>query len=236
MFTPILWGLVFVVTGATQASAASESPAPNRIRFEALNALNRSRCSSQGLRLLDEWKASRDWIRGLTDLDGGKFFKTPTSQLGTWVEMAVYPDQSTELRRVSPETVIHVAWSSACEPHVETQPVDMGSQSAKSSFTDADLQKLQKEQASALIYVWSPQMPLSLRGYAEAKKVAEKHRLRFLPVLDPSASAEESGQEARRLRMPASALKRVNSIELAERGVTLHYPATVVFHRGKLGA
>ncbi len=230
---------------ATSALAANSAPrkisrktasANADISFEALDALNRAKCGSEALATLGKWHIAREWIRGPSDMDGGKVFKTPTEKMGVWAEVIIYPAGAPELMLVSSKTVLRTSWKEKdCAPQGGLQHVQAPPKNAQGFFSDSDLAELANQGAEALIYLWTPQMPLSVKGFHEAKAVAERLKLRFIPLLAPDSDAKYSIQEAKAAGIPSEALKQPDSVELAERGMLSHYPSTLVFRKGRFG-
>ncbi len=89
-------------------------------------------------------------------------------------------------------------------------------------FTDADLRREMRHNRAGLIYVWSPLMPLSVHGLEEARAVARELGLGFTAVVDGQAAELAPGQDT------------LESQRLLRMGVMNHYPAMVVYRRGKV--
>jgi len=229
-------GLLIALCAATPAGAAKKTPAEldRERRFEVLNAITQGKCGTQAMALLSDWKATPQWIRGASDLDGGKLYKTPTDATGTWVEVSVYPDRSLEFRRISPELSIQTSWlGEQCQPRIKALPVDDTPVFAGERLVDKDLDELRKKSEPSLVYVWSPHMILSMKGFKEASQVAAKYKMTFVPVLDPGADPQQVELGLKKYSIPQSATRRLASVELSERGVHHHYPAVVVVNRGR---
>ena len=103
-------------------------------------------------------------------------------------------------------------------------------------FTDRDLHTLLEADYSAgtggLIYSWSPHMPYSVKGLAEIAELARRRGLQLVPLLDPQADLELA-EAAVPAELPT--LRRLDSRVLIDRGLSLHYPALLVFSQGSLG-
>jgi hypothetical protein len=108
----------------------------------------------------------------------------------------------------------------------------------KADFQDNDLEKLlkisKKTQQKGLIYVWSPHMPLSLRGVHEAQKVTTTKKIALTVLLDPYADLVTASKVASRESFPKSYLRRIESRILLEKNMTLHFPSAIPYRDGTL--
>jgi hypothetical protein len=109
---------------------------------------------------------------------------------------------------------------------------------ARSEFQDKDLDKLlsisKKTHKKGLIYIWSPHMPLSLRGVHEAKKITKSKGIELTVVLDPYASADLAAKVATRESFPKAYLRPLESRVLLEKNMTLHFPSVIPYRDGTL--
>ena len=99
-------------------------------------------------------------------------------------------------------------------------------------FTDDDMEGLRKNNGAALLYAWSPHMPISYSGFAMAQKVAEQNGLTFVPILDPVADTGAAARGVKQHALPPQSLRRIQSVELTYRGMLLHYPCVMVVRNG----
>lgn len=93
------------------------------------------------------------------------------------------------------------------------------------SFNSSDLQALIDENAKGIIYIWSPNMPLTWHGRAEAKEVAKEMGVAFTELIDPHSQSRKALKE--------NAMK-VSAEKILELGVLNHYPAVVLYQNGAL--
>jgi hypothetical protein len=91
-----------------------------------------------------------------------------------------------------------------CQPVVSLGAV----RHSKAPSFDIEIAQRLKSKKPFIVYAWSNQMPLSIRGSREIKKVAQDLKVEALVVRD----------------------KELNSRELDMMGVHLHYPSLFVFH------
>lgn len=95
-------------------------------------------------------------------------------------------------------------------------------------FTDADLQVLKKSAGESIVYLWSPYMPLSVRGRDEALELGKKLGIAtIIPVLDPNRRI--CHEAAGRFADPV-----FDSKELAEARALNHFPTLVYLRHGRI--
>lgn len=92
---------------------------------------------------------------------------------------------------------------------------------ASKAVSEAQLQSWLHNVDEGLVYVWSPQMPLSILGRSEIIEVAKKMKIELLLAIDPY-SPSKSGMGDPQLQ----------SKTLIELGVLDHFPAIVVIKNG----
>jgi hypothetical protein len=105
-------------------------------------------------------------------------------------------------------------------------------------FTDKDLDQILKTSLSkktqGLIYVWSPHMPLSIRGVREAERIAKEKKLKLIILLDPYSNLSAAQQISRKEKFPETYLARLESRKLLRKEMTVHFPSLIVFNKGGL--
>lgn len=101
-------------------------------------------------------------------------------------------------------------------------------------FTDDDLFDLLKEYKWGVIYVWSPLMPLSIKGLPELEKSLRKYGGHLTVVLDPNPKLDVSRNQLRKSGISSDQARRVASAELLNRQITLHYPVAILYENGYL--
>lgn len=105
-------------------------------------------------------------------------------------------------------------------------------------FTDRDLEKILnsslKSKSQGLIYVWSPHMPLSVRGVKEVEKLAKEKKWALTILRDPYANKVVADKVASREKFPKNYLRRMESRTLLQREMSLHYPSLIAFRSGHL--
>lgn len=107
----------------------------------------------------------------------------------------------------------------------------IGAQS-EALFTDESLKKLIRLNSRGIIYVWSPYMPLSVRGISQIKKAAAKKKYALTILLDRDASMNEAKKWVKMGKVHKSDLYRDASDALDDRDVSLHYPFVLMYQKG----
>jgi hypothetical protein len=140
------------------------------------------------------------------------------------------PDGTTELRRVSASvTTVTVITRDGCGIRTATHRRTFDPAAVANAFTDERLRDLVQQTSDGVIYVWSPGMPLSVKGLNEAKAAAESLGIAFTAVVADArvGELEVSGVDAKYQQT-------LNSFELVYRNATIHYPTAIFYHSGKL--
>ena len=156
----------------------------------------------------------------------------PTSTPGIWLVQRVGPGD-TSLTRVTPE---RLSRGSAGRRRARPATTNgSGRPAAAPAFTDRDLDALLAAPAGGVLYLWSPHMPLSVDGWAELTRAAASRALDGRAA--PRSRRPTAGSRPRLRaggRLPASALRVVDSVELQFRELALHAPSIAVFAGGRL--
>ena len=192
------------------------------------------RCAATALAIQAEWGATGEW-RTLAPVPAPRE-ASPTRQTGVWIERWLLPDGTTELRQVSAaETKVATINDATCASRTSTHRRTFNRDSMRNAFTDASLDSLMRANARGLVYVWSPRMPLSVKGLTEARAAARTMGIPFTAVV-----AETNDTELRELttRLPnvvtTADQQRMESLELVYRNATIHYPATLFYRDGRI--
>lgn len=191
-------------------------------------------CAGEVSALLDSWSSSRTWKLEGTEGDA-KVFLSPSKAIGTWLEIQIRKNGQAKAFLKSAEKVTEVSWSeTACKRVVSTQQIRYDAKAMAKSFTDESLRSLVSQGDSGIIYAWSPHMPLSMSGMNEMKKAARKLGLKVTVVLDPHANARIAANSALKFGMGEGALKKIESLELFNRKMCMHFPAVLLYSHGKM--
>jgi hypothetical protein len=110
------------------------------------------------------------------------------------------------------------------------------SASSGAEFTDQDLQELLKksadQQTSGIIWIWSPRMILSYRGYEELRPISLLLQLDVTYLVDPYVSEDDINQTAYNQDLLLS--KKMHSNVLSQIGGLIHYPVLIIYQNGQI--
>jgi hypothetical protein len=188
------------------------------------------RCAAQVAAQRARWEASDPPIVQPPTTPGGLLRHWPTGPLGVWLVEDISATHAS-LTRVSGGQVTRITWSSDCQPTSDTQ---VRPAAPPPAFTDNDLSRLLARGQPAVLYLWSPHMPLSVDGYAQLVTAAGPRGLAVEPLLDAAADRRFADTSRTPGGLPESALRVVDSVELQFRELPLHAPAIAVISRGRL--
>jgi hypothetical protein len=154
----------------------------------------------------------------------------PMKSPGQWLEKHLFPDGRIELHAVGIAGKKIYSWTKTCKLQQRQSVNDEFSTITKGAgFSDGDLATLLKGN-KGLIYVWSPRMPLSVRGVKDFAKAAASFGLPVTFLLDPFTSARDE-EIAKREGFP---VQRLRSFDLMYRGALLHFPGFFYYSQGRV--
>ena len=184
--------------------------------FAEINFL--TECKPEIRKQITDWRGLNQWTHRNDDL-----YMSPTSQFGNWIWLKDEKDSIT-LTKANQKTQVRVNFSKAsCQRKMLVVPVK---KTDKAYDGDDSLEQLIKE-GKGLIYLWSPQMPLSQKGIGEIKKVAAKYGYKLIIVLDPLAKNLKP-------EMLTYDSLRLDSFELKMRNAYMHFPSLLGFENGSI--
>lgn len=226
-----LAGPVFLNTA--QGSTPISEPTAEH---EFAQLLEKSTCHDQLTEVLSKWNSANQWIRRVPGDNGEAVFETPTQRIGYWIQV-IFPKARHAPRATQRSNGgdIAVSWNETdCSPLMGVKLNDAPAPAIGADFfTDTMLESELKKNKAGIIYGWSPMMPLSIIGYNEAKAVAKKLNLAFIPLLDPMVDLEIAKTASTDYKLKEG-IRKVGSVELLERGMNLHYPSILFFSKGKM--
>lgn len=191
-------------------------------------------CAEKVAKQLNRWSTSQNWKLEGTE-SSTKTYLSPTPEIGSWMELQLPQKGQGRVTLRTPNKIVDFFWDrQTCKSAVSTTPLRYNASKMKTRFTDEDLQKLVDRSEAGLIYAWSPHMPLSMSGMRQARKAAEKLGIPMTVVLDPHANDKIASRSAVKSKMDASALKKIESIELINRKMCMHFPAVLLYSNGKI--
>lgn len=193
-------------------------------------SLQNFKCYQQAQKLMDKWQVTGEWTRHFDGEKGDLKLVSPTRTFAKWFEIKLGEKPSVHL--ISPQRILNVAYDGNC--HATTT---MNARIVKlddRKFNDRELAQLIERNKTGLIYAWSPHMPLSIDGINEIKQAAAKLNLPVTFVLSPHANMEFAKKVLNEKKLPAEYLKVYDSLEMVERGSSLHFPSLLIYQNGKL--
>ena len=191
-------------------------------------AVSRGTCSSAREDIATRWGGTGEWRR-LAPYPVARD-ASPTDSIGVWLERTPLADGGEELRRVSAEaTTVARFDAGACRVSFMVHRRTYDSAATAHAFTDARLRRLLDTHARGLIYVWSPRMPLSVRGLAEARAAASSLGIAFTAIVADADSADVAAAGVR-----ARDAQSLAALELVYRNATQHYPNALFYRDGKI--
>ena len=214
--------------GAALAVGALTEPFVERLARSYPHLDGAPKCA-EALRATEtEWKGTGEW-RALSPYPTQRE-ASPTLTVGVWLERSHSENGTTELRRVSAQQTDVAAFDpGGCLTGTTIVQRSFNPDSAQHAFTDSSLDSLLSTNGRGLIYVWSPRMPLSVKGMEEARAAATSLGLAFTAL---AAQANEA--ELRELHVPLANQRRLESLELVYRNATIHYPTVVLYNQKRI--
>lgn len=208
----------------------------------AMGATDMYPCFKNVAEVLDRSEPASGWTFDTTE----NLLRAGSSVSGVNYELR-RSEKVAELRRVSPTgdrsykfEIPHCYTEFRMERGTPATAQAKGQEAATiaDGWTDQDLSQLLKTSAKngrrGFIYVWSPNMPLALRGFPEAQKIAKSLNLDFIAVRDPHSSAKFAQMIVTKRGFPKSAMRPLDSSEVIATGAINHFPAIVLFEEGRL--
>jgi hypothetical protein len=155
---------------------------------------------------------------------------SPTDSIGVWLERWHMPDGAVELRRVSAAVTIAAVLSEpGCSQRFVTHRRTFDSSAMSNAFTDDRLRTLVERTRDGVIYVWSPGMPLSVTGLAEARAAADSLGISFTAIV-----ADAQPTELLAIPVDTAFQHPLNAVDLVYRDAALHYPSILFYRDGAL--
>ena len=103
-------------------------------------------------------------------------------------------------------------------------------------FTDQDLEQLLKNsfenKTSGIIWIWSPRMILSYKGYQELRPISILLQLDVTYLVDPFVTETEIINTSISQELFNS--KTMNSKVLSNLGGLIHYPVLIIYENGQI--
>ena len=179
------------------------------------------RCSKELLEQEKEWQTKGEWV----NKPDGSFIKR--IRFSEWVVAKETPEGSS-ITKVEPKKTMEVTFTGAdCKREVHKEKEKLN----KKFDHDKDIYKFIVKKKMGVIYIWSPDQKLSMKGIYEIRKAAEKMKLPLMIFMDKDVPDTDM-HDLRKLFGDKST-HRLDSVELAMR-LKGEYPAILTFKNSKL--
>jgi hypothetical protein len=186
-------------------------------------------CISQVESLLTSFEAKGDWKILITTNPTKERFTTPTKTFGKWIYLE--NDLSSKKIIVANQTqfeMMSIEFDEKCSRKINYKHSDED----KTSLNDNGLKKIADSYSDVLVYIWSPEMPLSMKTLPEVKKFAEQEKIPLKVFLYAHSSQAFAEATVRGENYPIEYLQRLKSFELSMSDVEAHQPALFRYKKG----
>lgn len=177
-----------------------------------------SNCKEPIRVLLNEWEKKGSW-----EEKGNGLYIVATDEFGKWIW---YKDEgdSITLTKASQSEQLRVNFTKL---NCEKTLMVIGTPNETNINNDQHLkQKIALK--NGLIYIWSPQMPLSYKGIFSIEAAAKKNKLELIVYMDPSAKVP------RNHKYNTKYLRRIHSFDLKMRDAYMHMPSLFAYKKGQI--
>lgn len=189
------------------------------------------KCGTQISKMMAPLGVNPEWKNLITTNPTIKRYIAPTETFGKWVY--IEQDTTTKETIFASQTqfeLLSIQLDEKCEKKINYKIIDP----PDTELTDEDLEHLITSNQDVYVFIWSPEMPLSVKTLPQVKKLAEKENILLKVYLYPLASTAAASITARGENFPPEYLKKLNSFHLSMLGVEAHQPALFRFKKGKL--
>ncbi|MBH47181.1 MAG: hypothetical protein CME71_03320 [Halobacteriovorax sp.] len=190
-------------------------------------------CANKVEEKVKSLKVDSRWVRFIAGEPGSFAYRAPI-EVGLWAEVIVTKKSVTVSKMTEMNAVSYQFETEDCVPQIAIQAAPKDAIPATTDLGDVKLKKIVESGKSGIIYIWSPSMTLSPKGYHHVAAAAKKFGVELHSFVDPSANEKMVEIAVKKARLPASITTPMQSFDLTMRGATLHYPATFIFKDGKI--
>lgn len=110
----------------------------------------------------------------------------------------------------------------------------VAAESNKDVFTDKDLIETMKASPWGVIYVWSPNMPLSVSAIKEIKQAMSDQKGKLTILVDGKINMSSAEELLSKGEVLPAEVRQAASSELFSHGMILHYPIAFIYKNGLL--
>jgi len=201
--------------------------------------LSKFSCGAKALSVLQEWQALDEWKMKFTENPEEKKFQSPTAQFGKWVQVHFKSKKDLELIQFSEKSSLILQFDSNCKSQAQVKASKTSSSSAGQSlsgipfFRDSDIEKIFKSEKSGILFLWTPQIQVSIEALKEVQAAATKLKVPLYALVDPNSDLKSALKVAQKLKVPRSQIFIFDSFDLTLRDFRLHFPSLIVVSKGK---
>lgn len=214
--------------GAALALGLLSQPVAGLVARGWRSVVSMPKCADSVRATEADWQGTGEW-RSLSPYPVPRE-ASPTNSVGVWLERAHLARGVTELRRISAQqTDISSFDAAGCVQGTSVVYRTFNHDSLAHAFTDVTLDSLLTASNRGMIYIWSPRMPLSLKGLAEARAAAQSMGIAFTAL-----AAEATAEDLRASDVSYADKQHFESLELVYRNATIHYPSLLLYDNSRL--
>ncbi|MBT7610997.1 MAG: hypothetical protein HN576_14640 [Bacteriovoracaceae bacterium] len=199
--------------------------------------LSGHKCKKQIIKLLSNWKSNDSWQK-IANIDLSRsVYKTPSHKIGSWIRMDIQNNKAIVLQKMTSKMIISKEFAydgNSCSGEMAVRSLKYDEKYLSQSFTDAELINSLSQNKKGIIYIWSPNMPLSVTGLKYLKKHAKKMGVHVTAVVDPNSPKSDIDALVTSGKIDKEALRPLESYDLIQRGGLIHFPAFFSYENGKL--
>jgi hypothetical protein len=183
-----------------------------------------------------EWGSSDSWQRTPPSEPDQESFKTPTGTVGAWIEFKAVSREIFQLTKMSARSSLIVTLdqsSGSCKSASVVKNYKYNEEYLKKAYTDESLERTLKAAKKGLIYMWSPNMPLSVTNLQYLSKQAKELGVKLVVTVDPATPKELIKMYVDQGKIRPEWTRPMESFDLINRGALIHFPAFIPFKDGK---
>lgn len=183
-----------------------------------------------------EWGSSDSWQKTPPSQPDQEAFKTPTGNVGSWIEFKAVSNQIFQLTKMSAKSSLIVTFdqsSGTCRSGSVVKNYKYNEKYLKTAYTDESLQRTLQAAKKGVIYMWSPNMPLSITNLQYLSKQAKELGIKLVVTVDPATPKALIKKYVAEGKIKPEWTKPMESFDLINRGALIHFPAFIPFKDGK---
>lgn len=201
--------------------------------------LKGSACSEKALEILRTWHAQEPWTPAIAHGPKERVLRTATSSLGKWVEVTLR-NGKIHMDLFNQNSILSLELDKDCEAQARLSARRIKDRFANKEkihgyqiLRDEGIAKLFATNGPGVLFLWSPHYQISVEGLQQARNAAKKLNLPLYALVEPTSNPGSVGRVVKRLQLNPEHVFYLNSFDLQNRGMRLHFPSLIVFNHGK---